>query len=311
MLKYILKRAAVSLCTIFVILLVLFTILRFMPGSPFNDERLSDKQIEVMSEKYGMNDPIPVQFIRYVKNVLRGDFGVSYSISKDTDISIMLNKRIPISTKIGVEAVIFGTIAGLLLGLAAALKHNTFVDTVCTIISVIGVSLPSYVFGLALAYFVGFKAGVLPLLYDESNPFLSSLMPAVALAMFTVATVARFTRSEMLEVLHSDYMLLAESKGIYGPALIYRHALRNALIPILTVLAPLVVDLMIGSLVIEKIFAIPGLGSLMTTAIQSNDYNVTIAIAFLYSAMYIILIFVVDLLYGIIDPRIRLSKKAD
>lgn len=129
--------------------------------------------------------------------------------------------------------------------------------------------------------------------------------------MFTMASIARFTRSEMLEVLGSDYMLLAESKGISGPALIFRHALRNALIPIITVLAPLIVDLMTGSLVVEKIFAIPGVGSLLVTAIQSNDYNVVIALSFIYSAMYIGIMLVVDILYGIIDPRIRLAKEGD
>ena len=126
-----------------------------------------------------------------------------------------------------------------------------------------------------------------------------------------MATVARFTRTSLLEVLDSDYMLLAESKGITGRTLLVRHALRNALIPIITVLAPLVVDLMIGSLVIEKIFSIPGIGSLMIAAIQSNDYNVTISLAFIYSVMYIVLMLVVDVLYGIIDPRIRLAKKSD
>lgn len=136
-------------------------------------------------------------------------------------------------------------------------------------------------------------------------------MPMLALSMFTVATVARFTRTSLLEVLDSDYMLLAESKGITGRPLLMRHALRNALIPIITVLAPLVVDLMIGSLVIEKIFSIPGIGSLMIAAIQSNDYNVTISLAFIYSVMYIVLMLVVDVLYGIIDPRIRLAKKSD
>ena len=141
--------------------------------------------------------------------------------------------------------------------------------------------------------------------------FGSSVLPSISLSMFTMASIARFTRSEMIEVLDSDYMLLAESKGISGPALIFRHALRNALIPIITVLAPLIVDLMTGSLVVEKIFAIPGVGSLLVTAIQSNDYNVVIGLSFIYSAMYIGIMLVVDLLYGIIDPRIRLAKGDD
>ena len=147
--------------------------------------------------------------------------------------------------------------------------------------------------------------------FGERYCFPGSAITLISLSMFTMASIARFTRSEMLEVLGSDYMLLAESKGISGSALIFKHALRNALIPIITVLAPLIVDLMTGSLVVEKIFAIPGVGSLLVNAIQSNDYNVVIALSFIYSAMYIAIMLVVDILYGIIDPRIRLAKKGD
>lgn len=197
---------------------------------------------------------------------------------------------------------------GLLLGIIAALKNRTIVDNICTIISVLGVSVPSYVFALGLSYTLGFKLKWLPMLYNIKDPFMSGVLPSIALSMFTMASIARFTRNEMLEVLGSDYMLLAESKGISGAPLIMRHALRNALIPIITVLAPLIVDLMTGSLVVEKIFSIPGVGSLLVTAIQSNDYNVVIALSFIYSAMYIGIMLVVDILYGIIDPRIRLSK---
>ncbi len=309
--KYIGKRILISLFTLLIIILVLFLLLQLMPGSPFNDEKLSPEQIARMQEKYGLDQPVIIQFLTYVKNLCVGDFGVSYVISKDTPISVLLKTRVPVSFGIGLEAVTFGAIVGLILGILAALKHNSWWDTLCTVISVIGVSLPSYVFALGLAYFVGFKAQWLPLLYDADEFIASSIMPMLALSMFTVATVARFTRTSLLEVLDSDYMLLAESKGITGRTLITRHALRNALIPIVTVLAPLIVDLMIGSLVIEKIFSIPGIGSLMTSAIQSNDYNVTISLAFIYSVMYIVLMLTVDILYGIIDPRIRLTKKAD
>ena len=149
------------------------------------------------------------------------------------------------------------------------------------------------------------------MLYSSQEAFASSVMPSIALSLFTLASIARFTRTEMLEVLSSDYMLLAESKGISGSPLILQHALRNALIPIVTVLAPLIVDLMTGSLVVEKIFSIPGVGSLLVTAIQSNDYNVVIALSFIYSAMYIGIMLLVDMLYGVIDPRIRVAKKGD
>jgi len=307
---YIAKRVLISVFTLLAITLVLFILLQLMPGSPFNDEKLTETQHAALNAKYGLDQPIIIQFGKYVVNLLKGDFGVSYTISKNTPISQLIQNRLLISIKVGGTAVGIGALIGLILGIAAAINHNTFWDSLCTFISVLGVSIPSYVFALALSYTLGFKLSWLPMLYSAKTPFTSSVMPSIALSMFTLASIARFTRTEMLEVLNSDYMRLAESKGITGATLIIRHALRNALIPIITVLAPLIVDLMTGSLVIEKIFSIPGVGSLLVTAIQSNDYNVVIALSFIYSAMYIGIMLAVDILYGIIDPRIRLAKEA-
>ncbi|MCH4191698.1 MAG: ABC transporter permease [Butyrivibrio sp.] len=306
--KYILKRIVTSVFTLLAILLILFILMQLMPGSPFNDEKLNNDQRAALYAKYGLNQPVIIQFFKYVFNMLRGDFGVSYNISKNTPIAQLIQSRLPISIAIGGAAVALGAFVGLILGVTAALWHDTVWDTVATIISVIGVSVPSYVFALALSYQFGFQWRLFPMLFSPQQMVASSVLPSISLSMFTMASIARFTRSEMLEVLGSDYMLLAESKGISGPALIFRHALRNALIPIITVLAPLIVDLMTGSLVVEKIFAIPGVGSLLVNAIQSNDYNVVIALSFIYSAMYIIIMLAVDILYGVIDPRIRLSK---
>ena len=309
--KYIFKRVLTSFFTLLAILLVLFILMKLMPGSPFNDEKLTVDQKEALYAKYGLDQPVVMQFFKYVGGMLQGDLGVSYNISKNTPISQLIQSRLPISIRIGGCAVGIGALAGLLLGLIAALKHDTIWDSLATVISVIGVSVPSYVFALALSYTLGFKLGWFPQLFNKNDIFGSSVLPSLSLSMFTMASIARFTRSEMLEVLGSDYMLLAESKGISGSALIIRHALRNALIPIITVLAPLIVDLMTGSLVVEKIFAIPGVGSLLVNAIQSNDYNVVISLSFIYSAMYILIMLVVDILYGVIDPRIRLAKKGD
>ncbi|WP_288221214.1 ABC transporter permease [uncultured Clostridium sp.] len=307
--KYLLKRIAISIATLIVILLVLFLMLEYMPGSPFNDEKLTLDQLALLNQKYGLDKPVIIRFFNYIKNMITGDFGVSYTISKNTPISALLQTRLPISLRVGGQAVLLGTIVGLILGIIAAIKHNTIWDTLTTVISVLGVSLPSYVFALGLSYYLGFKVTLFPLLYSAEAAFKSSVLPTIALCMFTIATIARFTRTEMLEVLGSDYMQLAESKGISGIKLLTRHALRNALIPIITVLAPLIVGLMTGSLVIEKIFSIPGIGSLLVTAIQSNDYNVIVALAFIYSAMYIGIMLLVDVLYGIVDPRIRLAKE--
>ncbi|WRS28594.1 ABC transporter permease [Oscillospiraceae bacterium MB08-C2-2] len=309
--RYIFRRVLISVFTLLAITLVLFTLLQLMPGSPFNDEKLTNDQRAVLNAKYGLDQPLHVQFGRYVVRLVQGDLGVSYNISKNTPISQLIESRLPVSIKIGGMAVGAGALVGLLLGIVAALNHNTWLDRLCTVISVLGVSVPSYVFALTLSYSLGFRLSLLPMLYSAKAPLASGVMPSIALSMFTLASIARFTRNEMLEVMGSDYMMLAESKGITGAPLIVRHAMRNALIPIITVLAPLIVDLMTGSLVVEKIFAIPGVGSLLVTAIQSNDYNVVIALSFIYSAMYIGIMLLVDVLYGIIDPRIRLSKSGD
>lgn len=309
--KYILKRLLTAFFTLLAIILILFILMQLMPGSPFNDEKLKESQKAALYAKYGLDQPMVVQFFRYVLNIFQGDFGVSYKISKNTPISQLIQTRLPVSVMVGGVAVVIGAIVGMLLGLLAALKHDTIWDTLATIISVIGVSVPSYVFALALSYTLGFQLQWFPMLFSTKDMMGSTVLPSVSLSMFTMASIARFTRSEMLEVLGSDYMLLAESKGISGGSLIFRHALRNALIPIITVLAPLIVDLMTGSLVVEKIFSIPGVGSLLVNAIQSNDYNVVISLSFIYSAMYILIMLVVDILYGVIDPRIRLAKKGE
>lgn len=309
--KYILKRIFISLFTLLAITLVLFILLQLMPGSPFNDEKLNDDQRAALYVKYGLDKPIVVQFFKYVGSMFRGDFGVSYNISKNTPISQLIALRLPVSMRVGFQAVFLGALVGLILGIIAAVWHNTVWDTIATIISVIGVSVPSYVFALALSYQFGFKWHLFPMLYSNMHQLSSSVLPSISLSLFTLASIARFTRTEMLESLGSDYMQLAESKGVFGFRLIWRHALRNTLIPIITVLAPLIVDLMTGSLVVEKIFSIPGVGSLLVTAITSNDYNVVISLSFIYSAMYIGIMLVVDILYGVIDPRIRLSESVN
>lgn len=308
--KYVLKRLAISIVTIFLILLFLFLMLEYMPGSPFNDEKLTESQLVLLNAKYGLDQPVLVRFFNYLKLViLEGDFGVSYAIQKDVPVSTLISGRVMITIRIGLQAILLGTIIGLVLGLVAALKRNTWIDSTATIFSVVGVSVPSYVFALGLCFYLGYKMKWFPITYNMQKPLLSSILPTISLSMFVIANVARFLRSEMIDVLQSDYMLLVEAKGIRKSHLIFKHGIRNALIPVITVIAPLMVSLMTGSLVVEKIFAIPGMGSLLVTAIQVNDYNVVIALSFIYSILFIGVMLVVDILYGVIDPRIRLSKE--
>ena len=307
--KYIFRRVMISIATLLVIVMVLFLLMDLMPGTPVNDEKLSEAQIAMLYAKYGLDKPLLVRFFLYLKNMLSGDLGVSYAINKNFPISEMIKGRLGISLAVGAMAMIFGTIMGLILGIVAALNHNTWIDNLCSVISVVGVSVPSYVCALLLCYYVAYKLKLLPILYNQTMPFKSLILPALALSVSPTANVARFTRSEMIDVLNSDYILLVQSKGVKQYRMIIRHALRNTLIPIITVTGPLLVNLLTGSSVIERIFGIPGIGLLMISGIQQNDYNVTLACSFIYSVMYIAVMLVVDILYGVIDPRIRVSKE--
>lgn len=307
--NYFLKRILIACLTLFAILFVLFILMDLLPGSPFNDEKLSAEQIEKQRVLYGLDKPWPIKFANYVRNMLTGNFGISYTIAKNIPVADLLETKLPVSLRIGLQAVALGTALGLVLGIISAVKHNTVWDYIATFLSVIGVSIPSYVFALGLSFFVGFKLGLAPMLYKQQEALASSVLPTISLSLFTMASIARFTRTEILEIMDSDYVLLAESKGVTGLKLIYNHVIRNALISIITVLAPLIVGLMTGSMVIEKIFSVPGIGQLLITAIQSNDYNVIVVLSFIYSSMYIGIMLLVDILYGVIDPRIRLAKE--
>lgn len=308
MTKYVLKRVAISAVTLLVILFVLYLMLEFMPGTPFNDEKLTEAQRLIVETKYGLNRPFLVRFVDYVVMMLKGDLGVSYSIQKNMPISQMLDARLWVSIRLGLQAIVLGVPIGIVLGIVSALKKNTWIDTLTSIFSVLGVSIPNFLFAMLFILLFSKTLNWLPSIFMLQKPFVSSIMPTIALSLFSIAQIARFTRSEMVDVLGSEYMLLAQSKGLSRPILIFRHALRNTLIPVITVMAPLIVGVMTGSLVIEKMFSIPGIGQLLTMGIQANDYNVVMACAFIYSLMYVVIMFAVDLLYGVIDPRIRLVK---
>ncbi|MBQ6550004.1 MAG: ABC transporter permease [Lachnospiraceae bacterium] len=309
--KYIFKRVITALITLLVITFLLFWLVRIMPGNPFPSERMTDEAIAAKRAEMGLDDPILTQFVRYMKKVLKGDFGKGTSLFNGAPIHTVLNKAIANSFKIGGIAILLGTFVGLVLGIIAALNRDRFWDVFCSVFSILGVCVPSYVFLIFLQYTFAYKTTLLPYFFDSSQFLKSSIIPSLSLSLFTMSTIARFTRNEMIEVMDSDYVLLAEAKGMYGYKLITRHVLRNALIPIVTVLAPLIVDLLTGALVVEKIYGIQGIGKLMVDAISGEgiDYNYVLALGILYSSLYIGIMLVVDLLYGVLDPRIRISAK--
>ena len=309
--KYILKRVVMALVTLLVIVFVLFVLVRIMPGNPFPSERMSAEQIANKRAEMGLDNPVLIQFWDYLKGLLHGDFGKGTSLYYGAPIKTVLKTCVSNSFRIGGLAILFGSAVGLLLGICAALNRGKFLDGFCTVVSIIGVCVPSYVFLIFLQYNFSYKIPFFPYFFDPTRFLFSSVLPAVSLSMFTMSTISRFTRNEMVEVMDSDYVRLAESKGIYGPRLVRSHILRNALIPIVTVLAPLIVDLLTGALVVEKIYGINGIGKLMVDAISGEgvDYNYVLALGILYSALYIGIMLVLDVLYGILDPRIRVSAK--
>ena len=313
MLKYIVKRIGMALATLLVIIFVLFVLVRIMPGNPFLSERMSATQIANKRAEMGLDDPILLQFVRYMKNVLRGDFGKGSSLYNGAPIKTVLSSCVSNSFRIGGLAILIGTVLGLLLGVCAALHRGKFLDGFCTVFSIVGVCVPSYVFLIFLQYNFSYKVSFFPYFFDSSRFLFSAILPALSLSLFTMSTIARFTRNEMVEVIDSDYVRLAESKGMEGGLLIRRHVLRNALVPIVTVLAPLIVDLLTGALVVEKIYGINGIGKLMVDAIAGEgvDYNYVLALGILYSSLYIGMMLAVDILYGILDPRIRVSAKGE
>ena len=302
MTRYVARRLIYMLVTLFVIASITFFISKMLPGTPFADPKLTPQVRQQLFEKYGLDEPLYVQYAKYMVNVAQGDLGNSYYF-EGRPVSQMILSRFPVSMFIGVQAVIFGIVVGLALGIVAALRHNTIWDTLAVVIAVIGVSVPTFVLGPVLQYWLGLKLGLFPIAFFES--WWHSVLPSLALSVFVVSTVARFVRTEMLEVMGQDYITLARAKGLSGLAVIIRHVLRNALIPIVTVLAPLTIYLVTGTLVVEQIFVVPGIGEQFVTSVFVNDYSMILGTSLFFSVLFILALLIQDISYGIIDPRIR------
>lgn len=305
MVKYISKRVFYMLITLILIATFTFFLMKLIPGTPFtNAGKLSEAQLTVMKDKYGLDEPVPVQYLTYMANLAKGDLGISFQFN-NANVTDILMDRIGPSAILGFQAMFFGTLIGIVLGVIGALRQNTWVDYSATFLAVIGKSIPSFVFAGLLQYYIGVKLGWLPVAFWRGPEY--TILPTIALSMFPISIAARFMRTEMIEVLGSDYITLAKAKGASGFEVAFKHGLRNALIPVVTVLGPLTVSLMTGSLVIEQIFGIPGLGEQFVKSVNVNDYPVIMGTTILFAALFVSVILIVDLLYGLIDPRIRLA----
>jgi oligopeptide transport system permease protein len=304
MLRYVARRVAYMFAALFIIISVTWFISKLLPGTPFADQKLTEQTRAQLFEKYGLDEPWPVQYAKYMLNVAQGDLGNSYYFQGQPVTELIL-ARLPVSAFVGIQAVLIGLVVGLVLGIVAALRHNSFWDTAATVLAVLGVSVPSFVLGPVLQYWLAVKLGWFPIAFFDS--WWHSVLPSLALSVFVIATVARFIRAEMLEVMGQDYTTLARAKGLSNLAVVMRHVLRNALIPLVTVLAPLTIYIVTGSLVIEQIFAVPGIGEEFVRSIVVSDYAMILGTTIFFSVLFILALLIQDILYGIIDPRIRVS----
>lgn len=312
MLKYIGKRLLAAVITLFVVLTLSFMVVRLMPGSVYDDPNLPQGVIDILEEKAHLHDPLIVQYGYFLKGILtENDWGTSVKVSPGVPAFQVLAQKIPVSLVVNLSALLFALPVGIACGIAAAMKKNSHTDTLISLGVIIGISVPSFVFATCLQYFVGYKLGVLPILYAPTGTtgqkVASLVLPIIALALGPIATITRYLRGELIEVLGSEYIVLAKTKGLTGPQATVRHALRNSAVPMMNVIIPMFANVLGGSMVVERMFSIPGVGGLMIQAINANDYSLAVATLQFYAILSVLTVLIVDLSYGLVDPRVRVG----
>lgn len=304
MLKYIFQRLFYAIITLFFIASITFFLMKIIPNNPFNDPKIKPEVRQALNERYSLDKPIMTQYISYMKNLIRGDLGTSMK-HQGRAVTKIIRDNFPNSFAIGWRALVFATTFGILFGIIAALNHEGIFDYLTIFIAIIGVSIPSIVLGPILSYFLGVQLGWFPVTVDKTQ--WSLILPSFTLGLGSLALLSRLMRSTTLEVLNQDYINTAKSKGLSRWEIVMKHVLRNAIMPVITVLGPLFAGLITGSIVIESIFAVPGLGQYFVNSIIESDYSMIMGITIFYAALIIVCMLVVDLAYGLIDPRLRVS----
>ena len=303
--KYILKRAIMSLITAFLVATLTFFVMNMVPGGPFLSEKAVTPQAQAaMEAKYGLDKPLFQQYTTYMTGILKGDFGLSIK-KRGRTVSQIIGTKFPVSAKVGGLALILAVCTGIPLGAVAAFNRGKFIDNLLVVLSTAGIAIPSFLSSTILIYIFTTKLKLLPSLGLKDAQ--SYIMPVVALALYPTFYMARLMRSSMLDVMGQDYMSTAKAKGVTTFKAIFKHALRNAILPVITYLGPLLAALMTGSFIIEKIFNIPGLGSEFVSSITSRDYPMIMGTTIFLAVFIIIMNLFVDIAYAIVDPRIKLK----
>lgn len=307
MLGYVFKRLGSMAVTLLVIITLTFFLMHSIPGSPFNEERATSEAVQKNLEAYyHLDEPLYVQYFMYLKSVVTLDFGPSIKKSSQT-VNEMLGRGFPVSFELGMVTLIVAIFSGILLGIIAALRHNGIIDYLAMTIAVLGISVPNFVMATLLIQQLAVNLDILPVATWASPKHM--ILPTLALATGPMAIIARLTRASMLEVLTQDYIRTAKAKGLSPVKIVFKHALKNALLPVVTILGSLAASILTGTFVIEKIFAIPGMGKYFVESINQRDYPVIMGTTIFYSTVLIMMLFLVDLAYGLLDPRIKLHKK--
>jgi len=303
--RYIIKRLLWIIPVLFAVSVITFTLMHAVPGGPWEREKPVSASIQAaLNVKYGLDDPVPIQYVRWVGNLLQGNLGPSYAFA-DRTVNDIVGEGLMTTLQLGLMAFALSVLVGIPLGIFAALGHNRGPDYVSTGISVIGIAMPSFVLAILLILVFSVALHWFPTAGWKGPAYW--VLPTIALAGFPIAVIARYTRASMLEVTKKDYIRTAQSKGVGGRDVVSRHMIRNALIPVITILGPTLAFLVTGSFIIETVFGIPGVGRYYVTSIFQHDYGVLMAMTILYAFAVAFLNVVVDVLYAFIDPRIRYS----
>lgn len=305
MFKYIVKRILLAIVTIWAVATLTFFLMNLVPGGPFLSEKaISPQATAALEAKYGLDKPMFQRYLTYMTDALHGDFGDSLKQRGRTVMSIIAMK-FPVSARVGGISVLVALILGIPLGSIAALKRGKAADSVISVIATCGIAVPSFVICTVLMYFLGVKLGLLPTMGLQSAKHY--IMPVIALSFYPTAYIMRLMRSSMLDVLGQDYMRTARAKGLAGGKILFKHALRNAILPVVTYVGPMLAYTITGSFVVEKIFVIPGLGGEFITAINGRDYTLIMGTTIFLATLVIVMNVIVDIVYKIVDPRIKLK----
>ena len=305
MLKYILKRILLAIVTIWAVATLTFFLMNMVPGGPFLSEKaISPQATAALEAKYGLDKPLWQQYLTYMAGASHGDFGDSLKQRGRTVMDI-ITMKFPVSARVGGVSVLVALLLGVPLGCIAALKRGKFLDNLISVVSTCGIAVPSFVICTLLLYFFGVRLQILPTMGLTS--WKHYVMPVMALAFYPTAYIMRLMRSSMLDVLGQDYMRTAKAKGLAGGKILFKHALRNAILPVITYVGPLLAYTVTGSFVVEKIFTIPGLGGEFISAINGRDYTLIMCTTIFLATLIILMNVVVDIVYKIVDPRIKLK----